>query len=141
MLDTTTDLKSMLADPSLLETRAYVGGKFVSSQNTFDVINPARGDVVAQVTDLTRADVAEAIASAETAQKEWATWTGKERSAVLRNWFNLIMENQEDLALILTAEMGKPLTESRGEIAYGASFLEYFAEEAKRIYGETIPGH
>ncbi|SCZ69362.1 NAD-dependent succinate-semialdehyde dehydrogenase [Epibacterium ulvae] len=141
MLDTTTDLKSMLADPSLLETRAYVGGEFISTQNTFDVINPARGDVVAQVTDLTRADVAAAIASAETAQKEWATWTGKERSAVLRNWFNLIMENQEDLALILTAEMGKPLTESRGEIAYGASFLEYFAEEAKRIYGETIPGH
>ncbi|WP_282095893.1 NAD-dependent succinate-semialdehyde dehydrogenase [Epibacterium ulvae] len=141
MLDTTTDLKSMLADPSLLETRAYVGGAFVSSQNTFDVINPARGDVVAQVTDLTRADVAAAIASAETAQKEWVAWTGKERSAVLRNWFNLIMENQEDLALILTAEMGKPLTEARGEIAYGASFLEYFAEEAKRIYGETIPGH
>ncbi len=141
MLDATTDLKSRLNDPSLLETRAYVGGTFVASKTTFDVTNPARGDVVAQVTDLTRADVAAAIAQAEAAQKDWATWTGKERGAVLRTWFNLILENQEDLAVILTAEMGKPLAEARGEVTYGASFIEYFAEEAKRIYGETIPGH
>ncbi|WP_264211375.1 NAD-dependent succinate-semialdehyde dehydrogenase [Leisingera thetidis] len=141
MLDATTDLKSLLKDPSLLETRAYIGGEFVDGEGTFDVTNPARGDVIAQVADVSRAQAAGAIAQAETAQKDWAKWTGKERANVLRKWFDLMMENQEDLAVILTAEMGKPLAESRGEIAYGASFIEFFAEEAKRIYGETIPGH
>lgn len=142
MLDQTTDLKSMLKDPSLLETRAYVNGAWISGdEGTFDVTNPARGDVVAEVSDLSRAQVAEAIAGAETAQKDWATWTGKERAAVLRRWFELMMEHQDDLGTILTAEQGKPLVEAKGEIAYGASFVEFFAEEAKRIYGETIPGH
>ncbi|MBY6139611.1 NAD-dependent succinate-semialdehyde dehydrogenase [Leisingera daeponensis] len=141
MLDATTDLKSLLNDPSLLEARAYIGGQFVDGEGTFDVTNPARGDVIAQVADTSRAQVAGAIAQADAAQKEWAKWTGKERANVLRNWYDLMMENQEDLAVILTAEMGKPLAESRGEIAYGASFIEFFAEEAKRIYGETIPGH
>ncbi|UWQ54256.1 NAD-dependent succinate-semialdehyde dehydrogenase [Leisingera caerulea] len=141
MLDATTDLKSLLNDPSLLETRAYIGGQFVEGEDTFDVTNPARGDVIAKVADVSRAQVAGAIAQAETAQKDWAKWTGKERANVLRKWFDLMMENQEDLAVILTAEMGKPLAESRGEVAYGASFVEFFAEEAKRIYGETIPGH
>ncbi|KAG1715219.1 Glutarate-semialdehyde dehydrogenase DavD [Nymphon striatum] len=132
----------MLNDPSLLEPRAYVGGTWVEGdKGTFDVVNPARGDVVAQVADLSRAQVADAIAQAETAQKEWAKWTGKERAAVLRKWFDLMMENQSDLGTILTAEQGKPLAEAKGEIAYGASFVEFFAEEAKRIYGETIPGH
>lgn len=142
MLDTVTNLKSMLKDPSLLETRAYIGSGFVDGEKgTFDVTNPARGDVIAQVADLSRAQLAGAIAQAEVAQKEWAQWTGKERSAVLRKWFNLMMENQDDLGMILTAEQGKPLAEAKGEIAYGASFIEFFAEEAKRIYGETIPGH
>ncbi|UWQ50168.1 NAD-dependent succinate-semialdehyde dehydrogenase [Leisingera caerulea] len=141
MLDATTDLKSLLNDPSLLETRAYIGGQFVEGEDTFDVTNPARGDVIAKVADVSRPQVAGAIAQAETAQKDWAKWTGKERANVLRKWFDLMMENQEDLAVILTAEMGKPLAESRGEVAYGASFVEFFAEEAKRIYGETIPGH
>ncbi|UWQ83903.1 NAD-dependent succinate-semialdehyde dehydrogenase [Leisingera caerulea] len=141
MLDATTDLKSLLNDPSLLETRAYIGGQFVEGEDTFDVTNPARGDVIAKVADVSRAQVAGAIAQAETAQKDWVKWTGKERANVLRKWFDLMMENQEDLAVILTAEMGKPLAESRGEVAYGASFVEFFAEEAKRIYGETIPGH
>lgn len=141
MLDATTDLKSLLKDPSLLEARAYIGGQFVDGEGTFDVTNPARGDVIAQVADTSRAQVAGAIAQADAAQKEWAKWTGKERANVLRKWYDLMMENQEDLAVILTAEMGKPLAESRGEIAYGASFIEFFAEEAKRIYGETIPGH
>ncbi|QDI77080.1 MULTISPECIES: NAD-dependent succinate-semialdehyde dehydrogenase [Leisingera] len=141
MLDATTDLKSLLKDPSLLETRAYIGGQFVEGEGTFDVTNPARGDVIAKVADVSRAQVAGAIAQAETAQKDWAKWTGKERANVLRKWFDLMMENQEDLAVILTAEMGKPVSESRGEVAYGASFVEFFAEEAKRIYGETIPGH
>ncbi|EDZ48194.1 succinate-semialdehyde dehydrogenase [Rhodobacterales bacterium Y4I] len=141
MLDATTDLKSLLKDPSLLETRAYIGGQFVDGEGTFDVTNPARGDVIAKVADVSRAQVAGAIAQAEAAQKDWAKWTGKERANVLRKWFDLMMENQEDLAVILTAEMGKPLSESRGEVAYGAAFVEFFAEEAKRIYGETIPGH
>lgn len=141
MLQDTTALKSLLSDPTLLETRAYIGGAFTDGEGTFDVINPARGDVIAQVADVSRAQVAGAIAQADVAQKEWAKWTGKERASVLRKWFDLMMANQEDLAIILTAEMGKPLTEARGEIAYGASFVEFFAEEAKRIYGETIPGH
>jgi succinate-semialdehyde dehydrogenase / glutarate-semialdehyde dehydrogenase len=142
MLDQTTDLKSLLNDPTLLETRAYVNGAWVEGDDgTFDVTNPARGDVIAQVADLSRAQVADAIAAAEAAQKEWATWTGKERANVLRKWFDLMMENQDDLGTILTAEQGKPLAEAKGEVAYGASFIEFFAEEAKRIYGEMIPGH
>jgi len=139
---TTTDLKSLLRDPGLVAERAYVGGQWVDGDNgTFEVTNPARGDVIANVADLSRAQVAHAIATAEAAQKDWAQWTGKERAAVLRKWFDLMMENQHDLGVILTAEQGKPLAEARGEIAYGASFVEFFAEEAKRIYGETIPGH
>lgn len=135
-----TNLKSLLKDPSLLETRAYVNGQWIEGA-TFDVTNPARGDVIAQVTDLTRDQVAEAIDAAYVAQKDWAQWTGKERANVLRKWFNLLMENQDDLGIIMTAEQGKPLAEAKGEVAYGASFIEFFAEEAKRIYGETIPGH
>ncbi|MEL7166074.1 MAG: NAD-dependent succinate-semialdehyde dehydrogenase [Pseudomonadota bacterium] len=141
MLDAPTDLKSMLNDPALLEPRAYVNGAFVDGAGTYDVVNPSRGDVIAQVADLSRAQVADAIAAAKAAQKEWASWTGKERAAVLRRWFDLMMEHQDDLGAILTAEQGKPLAEAKGEIAYGASFIEFFAEEAKRIYGETIPGH
>lgn len=142
MLDSTTDLKSLLKDPSLLETRAYIGGQWVEGENgTFDVTNPARGDVIAQVADLSRAQVAGAVAQAEAAQKDWASWTGKERAAVLRKWFDLMIENADDLGTILTAEQGKPHAEAKGEIAYGASFVEFFGEEAKRVYGETIPGH
>ncbi len=142
MLDQTTNLASLLNDPSLLETRAYVNGTWIDGDDgTFAVDNPARGDTIAEVADLSRAQVAKAIAAAETAQKDWAKWTGKERAGVLRKWFDLMMEHQEDLGTILTAEQGKPLTEAKGEIAYGASFIEFFAEEAKRVYGETIPGH
>jgi succinate-semialdehyde dehydrogenase/glutarate-semialdehyde dehydrogenase len=137
-----TDLKSILKDPSLLETRAYINGAWVDGDDgTFDVLNPARGDVVAKVANLSRAQVADAIRHAEKAQKEWAKWTGKERAGVLRKWFDLMMENQDDLGAILTAEQGKPLAEAKGEIAYGAGFIEFFGEEAKRIYGEMIPGH
>ncbi|MGB5863585.1 MAG: NAD-dependent succinate-semialdehyde dehydrogenase [Sulfitobacter sp.] len=142
MTASTTDLKSLLKDPSLLETRAYIGGQWVDGDDgTFDVTNPARGDVVAKVANLSRAQVAGAIAQAEKAQKEWAAWTGKERAAVMRKWFDLMMENQDDLGAILTAEQGKPLAEAKGEVAYGASFIEFFGEQAKRVYGETIPGH
>lgn len=115
MLDQITDLNSMLKDPSLLETRAYVNGAWISGdEGTFEVTNPARGDVVAEVTDLSRAQVTEAIAGAEAAQKDWATWTGKERAAVLRRWFELMMEHQDDLGTILTAEQGKPAGRGQG---------------------------
>ncbi|MCL3881552.1 NAD-dependent succinate-semialdehyde dehydrogenase [Marivita sp. GX14005] len=142
MRDQTTNLSNLLNDPSLLETRAYVNGEWIDGDDgTFAVDNPARGDTIAEVADLSRAQVGKAISAAESAQKDWANWTGKERGAVLRKWFELMMQHQDDLATILTAEQGKPLTEAKGEIAYGASFIEFFAEEAKRIYGETIPGH
>ncbi len=143
MLDDTTNLASLLKDPSLLVTKGYLAGDWVDGEGgaTFDVYNPARGDVIAKVADFSRAQAAEAIGAAEVAQKEWAAMTAKERSVILRRWYDLMMENADDLAIILTAEQGKPLAEARGEIGYGASFIEFFAEEAKRIYGETIPGH
>ncbi len=142
MLDATTDLKSLLSKPELLATKAYIGGQWVDGDNgTFAVSNPARGDIVAEVADVSRAQVTGAIAQAEAAQKKWAEYTGKERAAILRGWFDLMMENAEDLGKILTAEQGKPLPEAIGEIAYGASFIEFFGEQAKRVYGETIPGH
>jgi succinate-semialdehyde dehydrogenase/glutarate-semialdehyde dehydrogenase len=132
-----------LNDPSLLATQAYVGGQWIDGDAgaTFDVKNPARGDVVAQVADLSRAQVAAAIAQAEAAQKSWAALAAKERAVIMRKWFDLMMENADDLGAILTAEQGKPLAEAKGEIAYGASFVEFFGEQAKRVYGETIPGH
>ena len=138
-----TGLKSLLKDPSLLETRAYVAGEWINADDgkTFDVVNPARGDVIAQVADLSRAEVARAIAAAAVAMKDWAARPAKERAQIMRRWFDLMMANQDDLGTILTAEMGKPLAEAKGEIAYGASFIEWFGEEAKRVYGETIPGH
>ena len=143
MLDHTTNLKSLLKNPSLLREEAFLAGEWVGGTNgaTFDVYNPARGDVIAKVADLSRADVATAIEVAYKAQKEWAKLTGKARANIMRKWFDLMMANQEDLAIIMTAEQGKPVAEAKGEIAYAASFVEWFGEEAKRIYGETIPGH
>ncbi|OOY04486.1 NAD-dependent succinate-semialdehyde dehydrogenase [Thioclava sp. F28-4] len=143
MLDDKTDLKSILKDPSLLVTKALVAGEWVDADDgtTFDVTNPARGDVICTVPDLGRAETARAIAAADEAMKDWAARTGKERAQIMRKWYDLMMENQDDLGAILTAEMGKPLAEAKGEIAYGAGFIEWFGEEAKRVYGETIPGH
>lgn len=130
-----------LKDPSLLETRAFINGVWVENGITFPVIDPASGETIADVTDISAAETKTAVADAYAAQKKWATWTGKERGAVLRRWFDLIVANADDLAAILTAEMGKPLPEAKGEILYGASFIEWFAEEAKRTYGDVIPGH
>ncbi len=143
MLDTATTLARTLKDPTLLATKAYVAGAWIDAGDggTFPVTNPARGDVICTVPNLGRAEAAEAIAAAHAAMRDWAARPAKERANILRAWFNLIMANQDDLGRILTAEMGKPLTEAKGEIAYGASFIEWFAEEAKRIYGETVPGH
>ena len=143
MLDSVTDLRALLKDPGLLPNKAYIAGEWVEAADgaTFAVTNPARGDVIARVPDLTRADAARAIAAADRTRHEWAARTGKERAAILRKWYDLMIANQDDLGAILTAEMGKPLAEAKGEVAYGASFVEWFGEEAKRIYGETIPGH
>ncbi len=143
MLDHITNLKSLLKTPDLVCDKAFLGGQWVdaASGKTFAVTNPARGDVIAHVPDLSRAEIAQAIDAAHKAQKGWAAKTGKDRAKVLRKWFDLMMDHQEDLAIIMTAEQGKPLAEARGEVAYGASYIEWFGEEAKRVYGETIPGH
>ncbi len=143
MLDHTTNLKSLLKNPSLLREEAFLAGEWVGGTDgaTFEVYNPARGDVIAKVADLSRADVSKAIDTAYKAQKDWAKLTGKARAQIMRKWFDLMMANQDDLAIIMTAEQGKPVAEAKGEIAYAASFVEWFGEEAKRIYGETIPGH
>jgi succinate-semialdehyde dehydrogenase/glutarate-semialdehyde dehydrogenase len=138
-----TDLRALLRDPDLLATRAYVAGAWIDADDggTFDVTNPARGDVICSVPNLGRAETARAIKAAHHAMQDWAARPAKERAQALRRWFDLMMQNQDDLGAILTAEMGKPLAEAKGEIAYGASFIEWFGEEAKRVYGETIPGH
>ena len=141
MLDK-TNIVSLLNDPTLLAVKSYVAGEWIDADDgaAFDVINPARGDIVASVPDLSVAEVRRAIECAQSCQKDWAARTGKDRSEILLKWFQLMLENADDLATILTAEMGKPFAEAKGEIMYGASFLQWFGEEAKRIYGETVPG-
>ena len=142
MLDQ-TDLSSLLKDPSLLTGQAYIAGEWVDADDgaTFPVDNPARGDVLIEVADVGLDETRRAIDAAYAAQKDWAARTAKERTNILRAWYDLMVANADDLATILTAEMGKPLAEAKGEILYGASFVEWFAEEAKRVYGETVPGH
>lgn len=132
-----------LSDPTLLKTDSYVNGEWVSAPGgkTFPIHNPATGDLVAEVADHGADTIRDAIAKAEVAQKQWAARTAKDRAMLMRAWFNLIMENQEDLAQILTAEMGKPLAEARGEIAYGASFIDWFAEEGRRVSGDILEPH
>ena len=130
-----------LKDPKLFRTQCYIDGQWVGGSQTLSVRNPATGSVLATVPKLGAEEARRAIDAAERAWPAWRAKTAKERAAILRKWFELMMANQEDLAQILTAEQGKPLTESRGEIAYGASFIEWFAEEGKRAYGEVIPQH
>ena len=132
----------LLDDPSLLRDQAFIDGQWVDADSgeTFAVENPATGETVADVACCGAAETRRAIEAAARAFEHWRHTTVKERAALLRRWFDLMMENQEDLARILTAEQGKPLAESRGEIAYGANYVEWFAEEAKRVYGDTIPG-
>lgn len=129
-----------LSYPALWQTRALINGNWCDARNhnTFAVKNPATGCVVAQVADLSADETRDAITAAAQAQVIWAQKTAKERSQLLRRWFDLVMQHQEDLAQILTLEQGKPLAEARNEIAYGASYIEWFAEEAKRIYGDVI---
>ena len=128
-----------LTRPDLLRTDAFIGGYWTAGDRRLAVTNPATGALIAEVADTTPADTRAAIDAATAAMPAWAATPAKARAAILRRWFDLIMANQEDLARLMTAEQGKPLAESRGEIAYAASFIEWFAEEAKRAYGDVIP--
>jgi succinate-semialdehyde dehydrogenase/glutarate-semialdehyde dehydrogenase len=134
-------LRVQLDDPRLLRQQCYVGGSWVDadSKKTITVTDPATGETVGTVPSLGVEEVRRAIAAAEAALPAWRAKTAKERAAVLRRWFELIMDAQDDLAILMTREQGKPLAESKGEVAYGASFIEWFAEEAKRVYGDVIP--
>lgn len=130
-----------LADPSLLRQQAYVDGQWIDadSKATITVTDPATGAALGSIPDMGAAETTRAINSADRVRKDWAALAARERSVIMRRWFELINENVEDLARIMTAEQGKPLGESRGEIRYAASFVEWFAEEAKRVYGDIIP--
>ncbi len=131
-----------LSDPGLLKSQAYINGQWVDADSgaTIDVTNPANGVLVSTVPKLGAAETARAVAAAAAAMPEWARKSAKARANILRKWFDLMMQHQEDLAIIMTAEQGKVLAESRGEIAYGAAFVEWFGEQAKRIDGDVIPG-
>ena len=138
-MDMKTSPLSLLKDPTLLKTDALINGEWVQGASRFDVLDPATGLKLADVANLGPADAEAAIAAANTAWAGWKNKTAKERSIILRKWYDLLMANQDDLARIMTAEQGKPLAEAKGEVAYGASFVEWFAEEAKRVNGETLP--
>jgi succinate-semialdehyde dehydrogenase/glutarate-semialdehyde dehydrogenase len=132
-----------LKDPKLLRNQCYIDGQWVDAEGgkTLAVTNPATGELLGTVPSMGAAETRRAIEAANAAWPAWRSKTAKERSTILRKWADLMMANQEDLAIIMTAEQGKPLVESRGEIAYAASFIEWFAEEGRRVYGDTIPGH
>ena len=128
-----------LNDASLLKQAALINGQWVAGNNAFAVTNPATGEVLAQVANLGAAETEQAIAAANAAWPAWRDLPAKARSAILMKWFHLLHQHADDLARIMTAEQGKPLTEAKGEVGYGASFIEWFAEEARRVYGETVP--
>ncbi len=132
-----------LKDPTLLRQQSYIDGKWVDAdgRGTIDVKNPATGEKIGTVPKMGAAETRRAIEAASAAMPAWAKKTAKERATILRRWFDLMIEHQDDLAIIMTAEQGKPLAESKGEIAYAASFIEWFGEEGKRVYGDVIPGH
>ncbi|SEN89175.1 succinate semialdehyde dehydrogenase [Pseudorhodobacter antarcticus] len=130
-----------LNDTSLLETRAFVAGEWISTTGKLTVVNPADSTILVEVADCDRTIAARSISFAASAQVLWAKRTAKDRASILRRWYDLVVANADDLAMILMSEMGKPLAEAHGEVLYGASYIEWFAEEAKRVYGETIPGH
>ena len=138
-MDMKTSPLSLLNDPSLLKTQGLINGQWVDGNGQFAVNDPATGQHLVNVANLGPAHAEQAIAAANAAWIGWRNTTAKARAAILRQWFDLLMANQEDLARLMTAENGKPMAESRGEVAYGASFVEWFAEEAKRVNGETLP--
>ena len=126
---------------NLKREACLIGGQWITGSQWIDVENPASGAVIGRVPKLGRKETEEAIAAAEKAMGPWANLTAKDRSKILRTFFDLMMSHQDELAAILTQEQGKPLAEARGEIAYAAGFIEWFAEEAKRVYGDVIPPH
>ncbi|MBQ0757251.1 MAG: aldehyde dehydrogenase family protein, partial [Amphritea sp.] len=128
-----------LSDASLLKTDAFINGRWLATERRFTVYDPANGDSLAEVAWCSTEHTRTAIAAAERAFKSWSAKTAKERSMIMRKWYDLILKNKQDLAVIMTAEQGKPLSEAEGEIAYAASFVEWFAEEGKRTYGDIIP--
>lgn len=138
-MNANTSPLAQLADATLLKTDALIDGQWVAGSARFDVTDPATGAKLADVADLGADDTEAAIAAANRAWPAWRAKTAKERAAILQRWYRLIIEHTDDLARIMTAEQGKPLAEAKGEVSYGASFIEWFAEEAKRVYGETIP--
>jgi succinate-semialdehyde dehydrogenase/glutarate-semialdehyde dehydrogenase len=138
-MDMKTSPLALLKDPTLLKTDGLINGEWVKGASRFDVLDPATGLKLADVANLGPADAEKAIAAANAAWGPWKTKTAKERSIILRKWYDLLMANQDDLGRLMTAEQGKPLPEAKGEVAYGASFVEWFAEEAKRVNGETLP--
>ena len=138
-MDMKTSPLSLLNDPSLLKTDALINGQWIAGDVRFDVLDPSTGHKLADVANLGAEAASDAIDAANAAWPAWRKKTGKERHAILMKWFNLLMANQDDLARIMTAEQGKPFAEAKGEVAYGASFVEWFAEEAKRINGQTLP--
>ncbi len=138
-MDQKTSPLALLKDPALLKTDALINGAWITGSSRFPVHDPATGQRLADVANLGAVETEQAIAAANAAWPAWRSQTGKQRHAVLLRWFQLLVEHADDLARILTAEQGKPLAEARGEILYGASFVEWFAEEAKRVNGETLP--
>jgi succinate-semialdehyde dehydrogenase/glutarate-semialdehyde dehydrogenase len=138
-MDMKTAPLSLLNDPSLLKTDALINGQWIAGAQRFDVHDPATGQKLADVANLGPAEAEQAIHAANAAWPAWRNKTGKERSILLRKWYDLLMANVEDLGRLMTAEQGKPFAEAKGEVAYGASFVEWFAEEAKRVNGETLP--
>jgi len=132
-------LADKLKNKKLLPNQAFVNGRWIGASKSFDVVNPSTGDVIASVPDMGADDTHKAISAAHDAFPAWAAKTAKERGAVLKKWYQLILENKEDLGKIMTAEQGKPLEEAIGEVQYGAEFVEWFAEEGKRAYGDVIP--
>ena len=138
-MDTKTSPLASLNDPGLLRTDALIGGEWVAGTSRFDIIDPATGHKLVDVANLGPVDCHSAIVAADRAWPAWRAKTAKERSAIMMKWFALLHQHADDLARIMTAEQGKPLAEARGEVSYGASFVEWVAEQAKRVYGETIP--
>ncbi len=138
-MDSAPSPLATLKDPSLLKTDALINGQWVGGSRRFEVSDPATGQHLADVANLGAADTEQAIAAANAAWPAWRAQTAKQRAAVLMKWFQLLNEHADDLARLMTAEQGKPLAEARGEVIYAASFVEWFAEEAKRVYGETVP--
>ncbi len=137
-MDARTSPLALLKDPSLLKTDGLINGKWVKGSARFDVTDPATGRTLADVADLGAKETRAAVNAANAAWPAWRNQTAKQRHALLMKWFALLMENQDDLARLMTAEQGKPLPEAKGEVAYGASFVEWFAEEAKRVHGQTL---